>query len=114
KLSPFASTKPAPISPAPSPSLASISTSSTPTTPTSRLSVHEVIAIVVHAKPFPIDHRNGIYLILTTKDVTMEDFCCAVYGFHYFTFPSKVGCTLLYAWVGNSDNHAFYIIIYVL
>ncbi|BAT94811.1 hypothetical protein VIGAN_08145100 [Vigna angularis var. angularis] len=54
-----------------------------------RLSVQEVIATAVRAKPFPVDHRNGIYLILTAEDVTMEDFCRAVCGFHYFTFPSK-------------------------
>ncbi|PWA41329.1 phosphate-induced protein 1 [Artemisia annua] len=28
----------------------------------------------------------------------------AVCGFHYFTFPSKVGSTLPYAWVGNSGK----------
>ncbi|KAL9317968.1 hypothetical protein ACSQ67_014485 [Phaseolus vulgaris] len=69
-----------------------------------RLSVQDVIATAVHAKPFPVDHRNGIYLILTAEDVTMEDFCRAVCGFHYFTFPSKVGYTLPYAWVGNSGK----------
>ncbi|KAG5078346.1 hypothetical protein JHK82_057041 [Glycine max] len=69
-----------------------------------RLSVQEVIATAVQAKPFPVDHRNGIYLILTAEDVTMEDFCRAVCGFHYFTFPSKVGYTLPYAWVGNSGK----------
>ena len=69
-----------------------------------RLSVQDVIATAVQAKPFPVDHRNGIYLILTAEDVTMEDFCRAVCGFHYFTFPSKVGYTLPYAWVGNSGK----------
>ncbi|BAT95935.1 hypothetical protein VIGAN_08278000 [Vigna angularis var. angularis] len=69
------------------------------------ISVQEVIATVVRAKPFPVDHHNGIYLILTVEDITMEDLCCAVYSFHYFTFPSKVDYTLPYAWVGNSDNH---------
>ncbi|TKY51945.1 EXORDIUM 5 [Spatholobus suberectus] len=69
-----------------------------------RLSVQEVIATAVRAKPFPVDHRNGIYLILTAEDVTVEDFCRAVCGFHYFTFPSKVGYTLPYAWVGNSGK----------
>lgn len=69
-----------------------------------RLSVQEVIASAVQAKPFPVDHRNGIYLILTSEDVTMEEFCRAVCGFHYFTFPSKVGYTLPYAWVGNSGK----------
>ncbi|KAL2325186.1 hypothetical protein Fmac_024244 [Flemingia macrophylla] len=69
-----------------------------------RLSVQEVIATAVQAKPFPVDHRNGIYLVLSSQDVTMEDFCRAVCGFHYFTFPSKVGYTLPYAWVGNSGK----------
>ncbi|CAL0316688.1 unnamed protein product [Lupinus luteus] len=69
-----------------------------------RLSVQQVIASAVKTKPFPVDHRNGIYLILTADDVTMEDFCRAVCGFHYFTFPSMVGYTLPYAWVGNSGK----------
>ncbi|XP_061339015.1 protein EXORDIUM-like 5 [Gastrolobium bilobum] len=69
-----------------------------------RLSVQQVIANAVRSKPFPVDHRNGIYLILTADDVTMEDYCRAVCGFHYFTFPSMVGYTLPYAWVGNSGK----------
>ncbi|KAK7278382.1 hypothetical protein RJT34_23410 [Clitoria ternatea] len=69
-----------------------------------RLSVQEVILNAVQSKPFPVDHRNGIYLVLTAEDVTMEDFCRAVCGFHYFTFPSKVGYTLPYAWIGNSGK----------
>ena len=39
-----------------------------------RLSMQEVMATAVQAKPFPVDHRNEIYLILTAEDVTMEDF----------------------------------------
>ncbi|KAL3631628.1 Protein EXORDIUM-like 5 [Castilleja foliolosa] len=67
-----------------------------------RLSIQQVIATAVRSKPFPIDHKNGIYLVLTATDVTVQDFCRAVCGFHYFTFPSMVGYTLPYAWVGNS------------
>ena len=70
----------------------------------SRLSVQQVIANAVRSAPFPVDHRKGIYLILTSQDVTMQDFCRAVCGFHYFTFPSMVGYTLPYAWVGNSGK----------
>ncbi|KAL2554653.1 Protein EXORDIUM-like 5 [Forsythia ovata] len=69
-----------------------------------RLSIQEVIATAVCSKPFLVDHKNGIYLILTSVDVTMQDFCRAVCGFHYFTFPSMVGYTLPYAWVGNSGK----------
>ncbi|GMH13478.1 hypothetical protein Nepgr_015319 [Nepenthes gracilis] len=69
-----------------------------------RLSVQQVIANAVKSAPFPVDHKNGIYLILTSVDVTMQDFCRAVCGFHYFTFPSLVGYTLPYAWVGNSGR----------
>lgn len=69
-----------------------------------RLTVQDVIATAVKTAPFPVDHRNGIYLILTAEDVVVQDFCRAVCGFHYFTFPSKVGYTLPYAWVGNSGK----------
>ncbi|XVE66496.1 hypothetical protein DITRI_Ditri08aG0084100 [Diplodiscus trichospermus] len=69
-----------------------------------RLSVQQVIANAVKSAPFPVDHRNGIYLILTSHDVTVQDFCRAVCGFHYFTFPSMVGHTLPYAWIGNSGK----------
>lgn len=69
-----------------------------------RLSMQQVIAAAVRSKPFPVDHKNGIYLILTSVDVTVQDFCRAVCGFHYFTFPSMVGYTLPYAWVGNSGK----------
>lgn len=69
-----------------------------------RLSVQQVIANAVKSGPFPVDHKHGIYLILTSPDVTVQDFCRAVCGFHYFTFPSLVGYTLPYAWVGNSGK----------
>ncbi|CAN1191282.1 Protein EXORDIUM-like 5 [Linum perenne] len=69
-----------------------------------RLSVQQVIATAVRSAPFPVDHKNGVYLILTADDVAVQDFCRAVCGFHYFTFPSMVGYTLPYAWVGNSGK----------
>lgn len=69
-----------------------------------RLSMQQVIDAAVRAKPFTVDHKKGIYLILTSEDVTVQDFCRAVCGFHYFTFPSMVGYTLPYAWVGNSGK----------
>ncbi|KAH9624769.1 hypothetical protein KSS87_022855 [Heliosperma pusillum] len=69
-----------------------------------RLSVQLVIANAVKTAPFPVDHKHGIYLILTAVDVTMQDYCRAVCGFHYFTFPSLVGYTLPYAWIGNSGK----------
>ena len=69
-----------------------------------RLSIQNVIATAVQSARFPVDHRNGMFLVLTSQDVTMQDFCRAVCGFHYFTFPSMVGYTLPYAWVGHSGK----------
>ena len=66
--------------------------------------MQQVIATAVRSKRFPVDHKNGIYLILTSGGVTVQDFCLAVCGFHYFTFPSVVGYTLPYTWVGNSEK----------
>nr|GMC51827.1 protein EXORDIUM-like 3 [Ipomoea batatas]GME05313.1 protein EXORDIUM-like 3 [Ipomoea batatas] len=37
-----------------------------------------------------------------TRLSVQSDFCNNICGFHYFTFPSIVGYTLPYAWVGNS------------
>ncbi|KAK9291564.1 hypothetical protein L1049_019512 [Liquidambar formosana] len=69
-----------------------------------RLSIQSVIksAVTANTKPLPINAQNGLYLLLTSADVHVQDFCGQVCGFHYFTFPSIVGYTLPYAWVGNS------------
>ncbi|GAV64862.1 Phi_1 domain-containing protein [Cephalotus follicularis] len=70
----------------------------------SRLSIQSVIksAVTAKTKPLPINPKSGVYLLLTADDVYVQDFCGQVCGFHYFTFPSIVGFTLPYAWVGNS------------
>ncbi|KAE9593502.1 hypothetical protein Lal_00028688 [Lupinus albus] len=72
----------------------------------SRLSLQGVIksAITASTRPLAINPRSGVYLLLTAEDVYVEDFCTSVCGFHYFTFPSLVGYTLPYAWVGNSGK----------
>ncbi|WCJ36514.1 EXORDIUM like 3 [Euphorbia peplus] len=69
-----------------------------------RLSIQSVIksAVTAKTKPLPINPKSGLYLLLTADDVYVQDFCGEVCGFHYFTFPSIVGYTLPYAWVGNS------------
>ncbi|OIW05544.1 hypothetical protein TanjilG_23330 [Lupinus angustifolius] len=71
-----------------------------------RLSLQGVIksAITASTRPLPINPRSGLYLLLTADDVYVQDFCTSVCGFHYFTFPSLVGYTLPYAWVGNSGK----------
>ncbi|KAJ1701880.1 hypothetical protein LUZ63_001659 [Rhynchospora breviuscula] len=71
-----------------------------------RLSVQSVIkdAITASTKPLPINTRGGLYLVLTSPEVAMENFCGQVCGFHYFTYPSIVGYTLPYAWIGNSHG----------
>ncbi|GAB4825976.1 Protein EXORDIUM-like 3 [Ancistrocladus abbreviatus] len=69
-----------------------------------RLSLQSVLksAVTASTKPLPITPQGGLYLLLTSPDVYVQDFCGQVCGFHYFTFPSIVGYTLPYAWVGNS------------
>ncbi|XP_015067414.1 protein EXORDIUM-like 3 [Solanum pennellii] len=69
-----------------------------------RLSVQSVIkcAVTARTRPLPLNPKTGVYLLLTSDDVYVQDFCQNVCGFHYFTFPSIVGYTLPYAWVGNS------------
>ncbi|GMH08800.1 hypothetical protein Nepgr_010640 [Nepenthes gracilis] len=69
-----------------------------------RLSIQSVLKSAVSAttKPLPINPQGGLYLLLTSEDVYVQDFCGQVCGFHYFSFPSIVGYTLPYAWVGNS------------
>ncbi|CAN6166449.1 unnamed protein product [Urochloa humidicola] len=68
-----------------------------------RLDIQSVIrdAVSSRTRPLPAD-SGGIYLVLTSPNVSVENFCGQVCGFHYFTFPSVVGYTLPYAWVGNS------------
>ncbi|CAL1405171.1 unnamed protein product [Linum trigynum] len=69
-----------------------------------RMSIQSVIksAVTARTDPLPVNPKSGLYLLLTSDDVYVQDFCGQVCGFHYFTFPSIVGYTLPYAWVGNS------------
>ncbi|KAL5224677.1 hypothetical protein ABZP36_011316 [Zizania latifolia] len=69
----------------------------------SRLDIQSVVrdAVTARTRPLPVD-SGGVYLVLTSPEVVVENFCGQVCGFHYFTFPSVVGYTLPYAWVGNS------------
>ncbi|MFS7976809.1 putative protein EXORDIUM [Helianthus anomalus] len=59
-----------------------------------------------HAKtnPLPIDPNGGLYLVLTSSNIFVEGLCQSICGFHYFTFPSIVGYTFPFAWVGNSEK----------
>ncbi|XVF87097.1 hypothetical protein PTKIN_Ptkin18bG0092600 [Pterospermum kingtungense] len=60
------------------------------------------ITVTSHPRQLPLNPHNGLYLVLTSSDVQVEDFCRAVCGFHYFTFPTIVGATVPYAWIGYS------------
>ncbi|KAF5785762.1 putative protein EXORDIUM [Helianthus annuus] len=70
------------------------------------LSVQLVIKAAIKAKtnPLPAQSKGGLYLVLTSDDIHVQDFCVTACGFHYFTFPSIVGYTLPYAWVENSER----------
>ncbi|KAK6931928.1 Protein EXORDIUM-like [Dillenia turbinata] len=72
----------------------------------SRLAIQSVIRTSVRSYPhaLPLNPDNGLYLVLTSSDVQVQDFCRAVCGFHYFTFPAIVGATVPYAWVGYSGT----------
>ncbi|MCD7470957.1 hypothetical protein HAX54_011210 [Datura stramonium] len=52
----------------------------------------------------PLNYRTGVYLVLTSYDVQVQDFCRAVCGFHYFTFPSILGVTVPYAWLNGGSK----------
>ncbi|XP_047957384.1 protein EXORDIUM-like 7 [Salvia hispanica] len=69
-----------------------------------RLSMQSIIKNAVTSKngTLPLNYRNGLYLVLTSPDVQVQDFCRAVCGFHYFTYASVAGATVPYAWIGNS------------
>lgn len=72
-----------------------------------RISIQSVISSAFtrhrpHSRPLRLDAKSGLYLVLTSADVEVEDFCSAVCGFHGFTYPSITGSVLPYAWVGNS------------
>lgn len=72
----------------------------------SRLAIQYIIktAVSSHQRALPLNPYNGLYLVLTSADVQVQDFCRAVCGFHYFTFPTIVGVTVPYAWVGYSGT----------
>ncbi|KAL7089688.1 hypothetical protein ACP275_13G199200 [Erythranthe tilingii] len=73
-----------------------------------RLSIQSIIknsvSLSPYRKPLPLNYENGLYLVLTSSDVQVQEFCRAVCGFHYFTFPSVVGVTVPYAWIGYSGT----------
>ncbi|KAJ7969300.1 Protein EXORDIUM-like [Quillaja saponaria] len=72
----------------------------------SRLAIQSIIRTAVTSSPraLPLNTHNGLYLVLTSSDVRVQDFCRAVCGFHYFTFPTIVGATVPYAWIGYSGT----------
>ena len=60
------------------------------------LSIQRMIksAITAKSKLFPVNAKSGLYLLLTSNDVVVQNFCRQVCGFHYFTLQSIVGYTL--------------------
>ncbi|MFS7895510.1 putative protein EXORDIUM [Helianthus anomalus] len=67
-----------------------------------RLAVQAIISTSIRAKtnPLPTDPNGGLYLVLTSSDIFVEGLCQSICGFHYFTFPSIVGYTFPFAWLG--------------
>ncbi|MFS7977192.1 putative protein EXORDIUM [Helianthus anomalus] len=79
---------------------------SVPRSKVTRLAVQSVISTAIRAKtnPLPTDPNGGLYLVLTSSDILVEGLCQSIFGFHYFTFPSILGYTFPFAWVGNSEK----------
>ncbi|KAL7210829.1 hypothetical protein ACSBR2_013826 [Camellia fascicularis] len=71
-----------------------------------RLTIQSIIKTAVTSYPrgLPLNYENGLYLVLTSSEILVQDFCRAVCGFHYFSFPAIVGVTVPYAWVGYSGT----------
>ncbi|KAL6561858.1 hypothetical protein OROGR_002865 [Orobanche gracilis] len=75
-----------------------------------RASMQDVIKNAVTTSsslPPRLDYTNGMYLILTSSEVMVDEFCRAVCGYHYFTnITSTVGVTvpMPYAWIGHSGT----------
>lgn len=69
-----------------------------------RLSMQSIIRTTVANRRLPLNYQSGLYLVLTASEVVVQEFCRAVCGFHYFTFPSVVGVTVPYAWIGYSGT----------
>ncbi|KAL6502220.1 hypothetical protein OROHE_024813 [Orobanche hederae] len=71
-----------------------------------RASMPYVIRNAVTTSLLPrLDYTNGMYLILTSSEVRVDEFCRAVCGYHYYTSTtSTVGVTVPYAWVGHSGT----------
>ncbi|KAE8654122.1 Protein EXORDIUM-like 3 [Hibiscus syriacus] len=58
-------------------------------------------AVTAGTKPLPVT-KSGLYLLLTSADVDVQNFCNQICGFHSLTWKTIMRYTLLYAWVGNS------------
>lgn len=67
-----------------------------------RLDIQYIIGAAIARGALPLDAKNGFYLVLTSPEVGVQDFCVAACGFHSFAFPSAVGAVIPFAWVGNS------------
>lgn len=68
------------------------------------LSDNNVAAVVgetLSSKEFPVD-RNGLYVVLTSKDVTQGSFCNQFCGWHSYGFAGDVPIKV--AFVGDSDQ----------
>ncbi|GLU07335.1 hypothetical protein SLE2022_242970 [Rubroshorea leprosula] len=64
-----------------------------------RAQIAELVKSKIESKIFPLD-SNGIYLVLTAKDVTVEKFCMGSCGFHD-SMMAGGKARVAYAHVGN-------------
>lgn len=67
--------------------------------------VQQIIKNAINSGKLPID-SNGIYYVITSKDVVITDFCKSFCGYHsYFPFNSNNTITnIVYSFVGDSTT----------
>jgi hypothetical protein len=65
--------------------------------------IQEIVANAIKNKHLPED-GNGIYFVLTYKDVTLPGFCSSFCGYHSPSTNIYSGHTIKYAMVGDPDQ----------
>ncbi|KAF7818177.1 protein EXORDIUM-like 2 [Senna tora] len=66
-----------------------------------RAQIATLVKNKISSKIFPLD-SNGIYLVLTAKDVNLERFCMGSCGFHDSVLVSPAKTRVVYGHVGDS------------
>jgi hypothetical protein len=67
----------------------------------SNINIFSIVSKAINTAALPQD-TNGIYLVLTSADVTEQVFCTLDCGWHTYSWISNVA--YVYGWVGNAEQ----------